>query len=132
MSRAFDVVNHTKLIDKIIHKTEIPPLYIKFLANYIQGRRGYTVFQGATSKQRSFHAGVAQGGVPSPQLFNIFMSDMPQPDPELGIHLVVYADDVTLIISHEKITVIEQKAQQYLDQITQWLLGSARPVLCSY
>ena len=121
MSRAFDVVDHTKLIQKLINKTSIPPLYLKFLSNYIQGRRGYTVTGNATSKQRSFHGGVAQGGVLSPQLFNIFMSDMPQPDPSLGIVLVVYADDVTLLVSHEKIRVIEQRAQTYLNEVVQWI-----------
>ena len=99
MSKAFDVVDHTKLIEKLMKNTQIPPLYLKFLSNYIQGRRGYTTFAEAVSSQRNFHGGVAQGGVLSPQLFNIFMADMPQPNATEGVHLVVYAD-VTLVISH--------------------------------
>ena len=42
MSRAFDVVDHTKLIEKLINNTTIPPTFLKFLANYIQGRRAFT------------------------------------------------------------------------------------------
>ena len=106
-----------KLIEKLINNTHIKPIYIKFLSNYLQGRKGYTVFADAISSQRNFHAGVVQGGVLSPQMFNIFMADMPQPDPENGIHLVVYADDVTLIITHENIRTIETRAQAYLNQI---------------
>ena len=121
MSRAFDVVNHTRLIEKIANNTEIPNIYVKFLANYVQGRKAYTVFNSATSKQRSFHAGVPQGGVLSPQLFNIYMADMPQPEEGLDIVLVVYADDVTLLISHEQTSEAEARAQTYLDRITAWL-----------
>ena len=121
MSRAFDVVNHNKLIERMINSTTIPPIFIKYLSNYIQGRRAYTVYNSAQSKQRSFHAGVPQGGVLSPALFNLFMADMPEPNPAQGIWLVVYADDVTLVITHEQINVAKERAQQYLDNIIQWL-----------
>ena len=101
--------------------TDMPPLYVKFLANYIQGRRAYTVYNQTKSKQRSFHAGVPQGGVLSPALFNLFMSDIPKPDNEKGQDLATYADDVTLLASHEKIRVAEVYAQEYLDKIIQWM-----------
>ena len=52
MSRAFDVVNLNKLIEKMINLTTIPPVFIKYLSNYIQGRRAYTEFNSAKSKQR--------------------------------------------------------------------------------
>ena len=58
MSRAFDVVNHNMLIEKIINNTEMPGTYVKFLANYIQGRKAYTIYNTAKSKHRPFHAGV--------------------------------------------------------------------------
>ena len=121
MSRAFDVVDHEKLINKITTLTNIPPLYIKFLSNYIQGRRAYTTYNSAQSKQRSFHAGVPQGGVLSPALFNLFMSDMPKPNKEKGQDLSSYADDVTLMASHEKICVAEVHAQEYLDAFIKWM-----------
>ena len=71
--KAFDIVNHTKLIEKLKDKTDIPPLYLKFLANYIQERKGFTVFENSKSSQRNFHTSVPQGGVLSPQLFNIYI-----------------------------------------------------------
>ena len=49
------------------------------------------------------------------------MADMPVPDPSLGITLVVYADDVTLLVTHEKIKVIEERAQAYLDVVVKWI-----------
>ena len=117
MSRAFDVVNHNQLIEKIINNTEMPNTYVKFLANYMQGRKAYTIYNTAKSKHRPFHAGVPQGGVLSPALFNLFMADIPEPRQNTGTDLVVYADDVTLTISHEKIHTAETAAQAYLDEI---------------
>ena len=54
-------------------------------------------------------------------MFNLFMSDIPEPRQNTGTNLVVYADDVTLTISHEKIHTAETAAQVYLDEILQWL-----------
>ena len=89
MSQAFDVVNHNQLIEKIINNTEMPSIYIKFLANYMQGRKAYTIYNSARSKHRPFHSGVPQGGVLSPALFNLFMADIPEPRQNTGIALIV-------------------------------------------
>ena len=42
MSKAFDTVNIHKLIPKL-HSASIPPTIIKFVANYIKGRKACTI-----------------------------------------------------------------------------------------
>ena len=121
MSRAFDVINHHLLINKLINQTNTPNIFKKYLANYIQGRKAFTMWNNTKSKQRTFHGGVPQGGVLSPALFNLFMSNMPEPPEGSGLELVVYADDVTLLATHENITVAEEIAQPYLDTALQWM-----------
>jgi hypothetical protein len=76
MSRAFDTVNHEILIEKLMNNTQIP-IYIKYIANYMRGRKGYTDYHGARSKERVYSC----GGVLSPVLFNLYMADIPQPEP---------------------------------------------------
>ena len=49
------------------------------------------------------------------------MADIPAPDKEKGQDLSTYADDVTLLASHEKLEIAEQNAQLYLDVVIQWL-----------
>ena len=71
MSKAFDTINIHTLIRKLL-QTSIAGTIIKFIANYIKGRKAYTTYINHTSKQLQFNTGVPQGGVLSPTLFNIY------------------------------------------------------------
>ena len=51
MSKAFDTINIHTLIRKLL-QTNIPCTIIKFIANYIKGRKAYTTYINHTSKQR--------------------------------------------------------------------------------
>ena len=66
--KAFDTINIHTLIRKLL-QTNIPGTIIKFITNYIKGRKAYTTYINHTSKQRQFKTGVPQGGVLSPTLF---------------------------------------------------------------
>ena len=77
MSKAFDTINIHTLIRKLLH-TNIAGTIIKFIANYINGRKAYTTYINHTSS-RQFKTGVLQGGVLSPTLFNSYTADIPPP-----------------------------------------------------
>src|SRR6478609_3345734 len=53
LSKAFDTVTIHSLIHKL-HQTNIPPTIIKYIANYIEGRKGYTLHLNATSRPQTF------------------------------------------------------------------------------
>ena len=97
MSKSFDTINIHTLTRKLM-QTNIPDTIIKFIANYIKGRKAYTAFRNHTSKQRQFKTGVPQGGVRSPTLFNIYTLDLPPPS--APVHVMAYADDITIISTH--------------------------------
>jgi retron-type reverse transcriptase len=78
MSSAFDTINYESMIEKLL-LTPIPKQIVKFLVNYLRGRKGYVDYYGSKSRQRTYHGGVPQGGVLSPVLFNAYMADLPTP-----------------------------------------------------
>src|SRR6476469_1573344 len=73
-SKAFDTVNIHSLIHKL-HQTNIPPTIIKYIANYIKGRKGYILHLNARSRPQQFKTGVPQEGVLSPTLLNIYTKE---------------------------------------------------------
>ena len=117
MSKAFDTVNIHTLTKKLLD-TQIPPRLIKFIANYIKGRKAFTTYNNKTSTQRQFKTGVPQGGVLSPTLFNIYTSDIQSPPP--NINITVYADDITMTSTDTNKQIVQAKLQPYLQEIASW------------
>ena len=116
MSKAFDTVNLHTLTDKLL-RTDTPTTMTKYIANYIKGRKGYK-----HSFKKQFKTGVPQGGVLSPTLFNIYTSDIP--DPPQDVHIITYADDITLFSSDKDHHTVQRRLQPYLDTIVQWTKDS--------
>ena len=52
---------------------------IKFITNYIKGRKAYTTYRNHTSRHPQFKTGVPHGGVLSSTLFNIYTADILPP-----------------------------------------------------
>ena len=118
LQAAFDTVNINKLL-KIILASKIPKYTKRWLCSYLRGRPMYVEFRNAKSIFRKVRAGVPQGGVLSPILFNAYMSGLPTP-PE-GIKLTSYAKDCTSYASGPTIPLICEKFNSYLTTLHEWL-----------
>ena len=117
MSKAFDTINIHTLIRKLL-QPNIPGTIIKFIANYIKGRKAYTTYINHTSKQREFKTGVPQGGVLSPTLFNMYTSDLPPPS--ASVQVMAYADDFTITSTHTSTSAAKKYIQPYLHNVFAW------------
>jgi hypothetical protein len=62
--------------------------------------------------------GLPQGAILSPTLFNVMLSDLPVMD---DVHLLGYADDLTICIIDRESHRLQQKLQIYIDEISSWL-----------
>ena len=116
MSNAFDTINIHILIRKLL-QTNIQGTIIKFIANYIKGRKAYTTYRHHTSRHQ-FKTGVPQGGVLSPTLFNICTSDLPPPS--APVQVMAYADDITITSTHTSMSAAKKYIQPYLQKVFAW------------
>ena len=85
------------------------------MINYLQGRQAKINFRGKCSKPRKILAGIVQGGVLSPTLFNLYMADFPVP-PE-GIKVIIYADDVTIYTSGPDPEDLVDRLNRYIEMV---------------
>ena len=70
---------------------------------------------------RKVKQGVPQGGDLSPMLFKMYMSKVPLPDSD--VHLVTYADDITLTTSNPQVNILKDQMEPYLKKLSIWLKG---------
>ena len=116
-NKAFDTIDIHTLIKKLL-QTHSPGTIIKFIANYITGRKAYTTYRNHTSRQRQFKTGFPERGVISLILFNIYTSDLPPPS--APVQFMAYADDTTITSTHTSTSAVKKYIQPYLHKVFAW------------
>lgn len=97
IKKAFDKVWHAGLKHKIV-RTDLPIYMKRTLCDYLTDRQIQIQIGKQLGPPFEIQSGVPQGGCLSPTLFILYTSDMPNPAPYSDY--VVFADDVTQIISY--------------------------------
>ena len=69
---------------------------VRILSSYLEGRKGCVQFRGLTGESFNIRAGVPQGSILSPTLYNIYIHDLPEPPGHTRNY--VYADDISQVI----------------------------------
>ena len=90
ISKALDSVSHVWLLE-MIYQSRLQHNVVSWLKMYLRGRLSACLYRGHRAPYRHVHAGVPQGSVISPALFNYFKSDCPLSDYDMAS----YADDFT-------------------------------------
>ena len=119
-SRAFDTVSHDLLIN-IIGSSNLPHNIVRWIASYLKGRAAAVLYQGTTSPYRPLRAGVPQGSVISPSLFNFYVSDYPHSS-ELTTS---YADDFTVAVSFSDVCTASNHIEQHAQDLENWTVTKA-------
>jgi hypothetical protein len=76
IERAFDTIWHSGLLYKG-SKFEYSTSLIKFISSYLSQRKCSVPVEGKMSMLREMRAGVPQGSVLSPTLYNMYINDVP-------------------------------------------------------
>ena len=95
IEKAFDSVWHSAILHKLL-KFKYPIYLIKIIQSFLNDRKSFVQVFEAKSESFNIPAGVPQGSLLSPHLFNIFVNDIPKPH---LCDLAMYADDSALIAS---------------------------------
>ena len=101
MSKAFDKVDHTKLLGRL-HQYGITGKLHDWFRSYLQGRKQQVTVLGATSREFPVTSGVPQGSLLGPILFLLFVDDLP--NTVKTSRVACYADDTKILKSIDSIT----------------------------
>lgn len=94
LRKAYDSVWHDALIHKLI-KYKYPLYLIKLIQSYLSNRTAFVSINDSFSELFRILAGVPQGSVIAPHLFNIFINDIPIPNEG---EIALFADDTAYFI----------------------------------
>jgi hypothetical protein len=122
IEKAFDSVWHDGLIFKL-QKLKFSPFLLKMIQSFLEDRQAFVEVNQAKSSFFDIPAGVPQGSVLSPFLFNIYINDAPKIN---NCNLAIYADDTALFcdfpwrdINNIKST-LENGLSKITDYFTSW------------
>jgi hypothetical protein len=89
LKKAYDSVWHEGLIHKL-NRLGYPNYLVKLIVSYLDSRKAFVRINNSDSLIFIIPAGVPQGSIISPHLFNIFINDIPVPK---NGDLALFADD---------------------------------------
>lgn len=115
-SKAFDHIDHTILVNKLIH-LGVRGFIIRWICSFLYGRRQAVKIKNIVSPWLPVHAGVPQGTKLGPILFLLMINDLAIETPLLSSHWK-YVDDLT--ISEVIPSGGTSSLQKDLDAIAQW------------
>lgn len=116
-SKAFDTVWHVGILHKM-QQHEFSRQTCRLVGSFLQNRTFRVKVGEQVSNIRTVRAGVPQGSILGPILFNIYVSDIPSP-PQDGI-LLTYADDVLVAIRGPRASILNNRMNAYMEELFQY------------
>ena len=113
---AFDSVWHDAVLAKM-HKTKFPVFLTKLVKSFLTDRSFAVRIQNSVSTSQTIPAGVPQGSVLSPTLFNIFLHDFPT-HPRTRVAL--FADDAAIFAEAGRKSLSNALVQEHANQLQRY------------
>lgn len=119
IEKAFDKVIHGKLITTLKQRN-IPIQLINIINEYLKDRTFQVKVNEDKSENCKQNGGVPQRSALGPQLFNIYINQMPSPTGH-RIKRTLYADDIAILVQSRDPRIISRKLEEDLTKIMEEL-----------
>ena len=119
LSKAFDSVNHSILLNKLSQLN----IQTSWFESYLKDRSQSVMLDGkTTSSPKPVNFGVPQGSILGPILFLLFVNDINCGNPLDNARMTMYADDVQLLFIRpaNKLEELKKDAETALTHINDW------------
>ena len=114
-SKAFDKVNHLKLLYKL-QTHGVQGKALRWIESFLVGRSQTVVLNGNSSDELQGSSGVPQGSVLGPILFLLYINDLPD---SLQSQVRLFADDTAMYLTVQG-QADSKKLQNDLDILQEW------------
>ena len=117
-SKAFDMVDHNILLDKLNHYGIRGTAY-NWMKSYLSNRQQFVSVNGVDSSHKPIEYGVPQGSILGPLLFVIYINDIPEVC-KLA-KFILYADDANIVITANNVEDLHRQTQDLIDTLVKWV-----------
>ena len=98
LENAFELYDKHVILESLARKG-VRGQILKWTRDFLSDRRARTTYHGFLSSQMQFEKGTPQGSSLSPLLFNLAMERLLEFPANSNVHLIAFADDLTIVIT---------------------------------